>query len=272
MTARPAVPAAGQPAPPAHLPTRMSTWRLEWLRLVRTPRALAISAVYIVFGLVEPVAAKYLSQIVNHAGGARNVKISIPPPTPPDGISAYVSEVSTVGLIVVVVIAAGAFNFDGRQGLATFLRTRAASIWQLLTPRFTLNAAAAVAAYLLGTLAAWYETNLLIGSLPAGPMIEGVLCGACYLAFAVALTALATSLVKNTLGAVGLTAVLLLALPIAASYHRIQYWLPSSLVNAPIDLLTGTHLTRYLPAIGVAVSASVLLLIASATRMRAREV
>jgi hypothetical protein len=68
---------------------------------------------------------------------------------------------------LVVVIAAGAFTFDAHHGLATFLRTRVASIWQLVLPRFAVNAAAAAIAYLLGTLAAGYETDLLIGSLPA---------------------------------------------------------------------------------------------------------
>lgn len=250
----------------------MTSWRLEWLRLTRTPRALALAAVYLIFGLAEPVLTKYLNKIINHAGGAAKLRISIPPPVPSDGINAYVSQVSTIGLIVVVVIAAGAFSFDSRQGLATFLRTRVSSLWQLLTPRYTVNAAAAIAAYLLGALAAWYETSLLIGTLPVAAMLEGILCAACYLAFAVALSAMAASVVKNTLGAVGLTVAVLLALPIAASVHSIQYWLPSALVNAPVDLIGGAHLTRYLPGVGTAVVASALLLIGAAARLRSREV
>ena len=253
-------------------PAPMSSWRLEWLRLTRTPRALALAAVYVIFGLGEPVLTKYLSKIISHAGGAGKIRISIPAPVPSDGINAYVGQVSTIGLIVVVVIAAGAFGFDSKQGLATFLRTRVGSIWQLITPRYTVNAAAAIAAYVLGTLAAWYETNLLIGSLPAAAMFEGMLCEACYLAFVVALSAMAASVVKNTLGAVGLTVVLLLALPIAALAHSIQNWLPSALVNAPYDLVSGTHLSHYLPAIGTALVAAALLLIGTAARLRSREV
>ena len=66
-------------------------------------------------------------------------------PTPAAALSSYVSEVTGIGLIVVVVIAAGAFTFDSHQGLATFLRTRVTSLWQLITPRFTASAAAAAA-------------------------------------------------------------------------------------------------------------------------------
>jgi hypothetical protein len=61
------------------------------------------------------------------------------------GFGSYASELSGVGLIVVVVIAAGALSIDARPGLATFLRTRVASIWQLVAPRFAVWAAAAIA-------------------------------------------------------------------------------------------------------------------------------
>ncbi len=250
----------------------MSSWRLEWLRLTRTPRALALAAVYVIFGLGEPVLTKYLNTILNHAGGAQKLHISIPRPVPSDGISAYVGQVATIGLIVVVVIAIGAFGIDSKIGLATFLRTRVTSLWQLIIPRFTVNAAAAIAAYVLGTLAAWYETSLLIGSLPVAAMVEGILCAACYLTFAVALSALAAALVKNMLGAVGLTVVVLLALPIAALAHSIQNWLPSALVNAPVSLISGTHLSHYLPSIGTALAAAALLLIGATARLRSREV
>ena len=105
---------------------RMSLWRLEWLRLVRTPRALALGAVFVVLGLLEPVATRYQSQIFSHVGNG--VRISFPPVTPAAGVSSYVDELGGIGLIVVVVIAAGAFTFDAHHGLATFLRTRVTSM------------------------------------------------------------------------------------------------------------------------------------------------
>jgi ABC-2 type transport system permease protein len=218
---------------------RMNLWWLEWLRLTRTPRALALGAVFTFFGLLEPVVTRYQSQIFRRVGNG--VQISFPPVTPAAGVSSYVSELGGIGLIVVVVIAAGAFTFDAHHGLATFLRTRVASMWQLVLPRFTVNAAAAAIAYGLGTLAAWYETDLLIGSLPAARVLAGIVCGAAYLAFAVAMTALAASMARGTLATVGITLVVLLVLPIAGTLRPIDDWLPSTLATAPVDLLNGTQ-------------------------------
>jgi ABC-2 type transport system permease protein len=248
----------------------MNPWRLEWLRLVRTPRALALGAVFVFLGLIEPAGTKYESQILRHVGNG--VRISFPPPTPAAGINSYVSELNGIGLILVVVLAAGAFTFDARHGIATFLRTRVTSMWQLVAPRFAVNAAAAAVAYLLGSLAAWYETDLLIGSPATGGMLAGILCGCLYFTFVVAVTCAASSVVRGTLGTIGLTVVVLLVLPIAGTFRAIDNWLPSTLAGAPADLLAGTRLSHYVPAFGVTVAAIAALLTFAVIRLRAREV
>jgi ABC-2 type transport system permease protein len=249
---------------------RMSLWRLEWLRLVRTPRALALGAVFTFFGLLEPVLTRYQSQIFRHLGNG--VQISFPPATPAAGIRSYAGELGGVGLVVVVVLAAGAFSFDAHPGLASFLRTRVGGSWQLVAPRFGVNAAAAAAAYLLGTLAAWYETELLIGPLPVAGMLGGILCAAAYLAFAVALTALAASVVRSTLATVGVALVVLLVLPVAGAVHPLDQWLPTTLASAPVQLLEGAHrLSWYLPTIAATVAVGAAALGVAVLRLDARE-
>jgi hypothetical protein len=77
---------------------RMSLWRLEWLRLIRTPRALTLAAAFVFFGLLEPALTRYQSQILGHVGNG--VRISFPPATPAQGVSSYAGELSGIGLIV----------------------------------------------------------------------------------------------------------------------------------------------------------------------------
>lgn len=250
---------------------RMNLWRLEWLRLRRTPRALTLAAVFVFFGLLEPVLTRYQSQLFRHVGNG--VRISFPPATPAAGVSGYFGELAGTGLIVAVVIAAGAFTFDAHQGLAIFLRTRVTGFWQLVAPRFTVNAAAAALAYVLGAVAAWYETALLIGAPAVGGMLAAMLCGAVYLGYAVAVTAFAATIVRSTLATVGIALAVLFVLPVAGVYHPISGWLPSALTDAPAALISGTqHLPHYLPAFAVAVAASGAALAATVLRLRAREI
>jgi ABC-2 type transport system permease protein len=249
----------------------MSLWRLEWLRLIRTPRALSLAIVFLAIGLIEPVATRYASTLLGHA--SRGAVIRLPKPTPVDALSSYVSEAALVGLVVLVVVAASALGFDSSPGLASFFRTRVPSMWRLLAPRFTAYAVAGSLAYLLGTLAAWYETHLLIGSLPAAGLFAGVLCGAVYLAFAVAITAFGVSLARNTVAAAGITLAILLGLPLLADVHAISNWVPSALVGAPADLVAGTYqLPHYLPALAVAVVAGAGALALGARQLQTREI
>jgi len=249
----------------------MTLWRLEWLRLVRTPRALALAVVFLAIGLIEPVATRYASALLSHAN--HGAVIRLPKPTPAAALGSYVSEAAIVGLIVLVVGAASALGFDSSPGLATFFRTRVRGMWQLLAPRFTVYAVAGALGYLLGTLAAWYETHLLIGALPVAGVFAGVLCGAVYLAFAVAVTALAASLARNTVAAAGITLAILLALPLLADVRAISGWVPSALVGAPADLVAGTYqLPHYLPALGVAVVAGAGALALAVRLLQTREI
>jgi len=195
-----------------------------------------LGAVLIVLGLLEPVATRYQSQIFSRVGNG--VRISFPPVTPAAGVGSYVGELGGIGLIVVVVIAA-----------------------------------AAATACLLGTLAAWYETQLLIGSPPVGGMLAGILCGAAYLVFAVAVTALAASMVRSTLATVGITLAVLLLLPIAGTLRAVDRWLPTTLATAPVDLLNGAHrLSHHLPTFAVAVVVSAAALAIAVLRLRTREI
>lgn len=248
----------------------MNPWRLEWLRMVRTPRALSLVCVYVAFGLLGPVMAKYMAQILEHSES--NVTIIVKPPTPADGMANYIGQVSQTGLIVAAVVAAGSLAFDGRRGLSTFLRTRTSSMARLVLPRYVVPTVAAVLAYVLGTLAAWYETALLLGSLPPGAVLAGVLCQTAYLVFAMAVVALAASLARGTLGTVGVALGVLLVMPLVGNLAVLRDWLPSSLVTAPVDLLAGSTLTDYVPALAVALVSTPVLLTAAVLRLQRREV
>jgi ABC-2 type transport system permease protein len=248
----------------------MSLWRLELLRLTRTPRAIALAAIFLFIGLIEPVVTRYQQDLIGRV--SHGARITLPPPTPADGLNGYVSEITLIGLIVVVTVAAGALTFDTRPGISVFLRTRVSSIGQLVLPRFAVNAAAAAAAYVLGALGAWYETSVLLGPLPAGGMLAGIMCGVVYMVFAVAVTAFAASLARTIVGVVGIALAILILLPIAGAIHPISRWLPSALVNAPVGLVGSQHLPLFAPALGVTVAASLAALALATRRLSAREI
>jgi len=227
----------------------MSLWRLEWLRLVRTKRWIVLVAVYLFFGLLGPFSARYLSDILNLVGGDfEGATIILPPPEPVDGLAQFASNAAQVGLLVAVVVAAGALTLDAKPEMGIFLRTRVADVRELIWPRYVVSAGAIVCSFVLGALAAWYESVVLIGGLPAGAVLAGIGYGVLYLLFVVAVVAAVAGRARSVLGTVLVSILVLVLMPILGIVDAVGHWLPSHLVGALTAIPDGAAATEYLKA------------------------
>jgi len=225
----------------------MNLWRLEWLRLVRTHRLLAIVGLYVFFGLTGPLTARYLSALLGRLG-TDGVRIEFPDPVPADGIAQFVGNTSQIGLLVVVLVAASALAFDARREMAVFLRTRVRAVRDIVIPAYLVNAGGAAAALVAGSLAAWYETTVLLGAVPVAPMLIGIALGALFLAFAVALTAAVASVVRGVAATAGISLAGLLGLALLGGLTPLGHWLPTRLAGALTELVRGASAGDYAPA------------------------
>jgi hypothetical protein len=109
----------------------------------------------------------------------------------------------------------------------------------------------------------------LIGPLPLGGLVAGLVAGTLYLAFAIAVVACAAGLARSVIGAGGLALVVLIALPILGQVTALEPWLPSSLVGAPTALAEGAPASDFARAAVVTVALTPALL-AGAVRLLAR--
>jgi ABC-2 type transport system permease protein len=249
----------------------VTIWRLEWLRLIRTRRLLVLLGVYLFFGLTGPLTARYLEAIIGRLG-TEGVRVEFPPPAPADGIAQFVGNASQIGLLVVVLVAASALAFDARREMAVFLRTRVDGVRHIVVPAYLVNTMAACAALTVGSLAAWYETAVLLGGLPPTGMLAGIAYGALFLAFATAIVALAAAVLKGVLASAGAALVALLAMGIAGNLTGADRWLPTTLLDAMTTLVDDASPTRYLPAAAVAVVAGSAALAAAIAITGRREI
>lgn len=240
----------------------MTLWRLEILRLLRTRRWIALLGVFVFFGLLGPLTARYLPEIIGLAGGdLGGATIAFPPPTPADGMVQYASNAMQIGVLVAVVVAAGALAIDAIPEMGVFLRTRVPLVAQILIPRVIVTTVALIVSYVLGTMAAWYETWALIGSPDAAAVLTGMGLSAIFLVFVVALVAAVAGRAGSVLGTVMGSIVILLVLPILGVVETIGRWLPSHLAGALGALPAGTaEPGDYLGAALVTAAASGLLL------------
>lgn len=248
----------------------MTLWRLEWLRLVRTRRLVALLGVFSFFGLLGPITARYLPDIIKHTGG--KVKIIAPPPVPADGISGFLNNADQIGLLVVVLVASAALAFDSQRESAIFLRTRVARLSSIVVPKVVVNMGACVFAFLVGAALAWYETAVLLGGLPVGRLLAGIALVALYLVFVVAVVALVASMVSSVVTTAVSALGVLALIGIVESLGLARRWLPSHLVGSLNGLLGGAGVADYLPGVVVTVVLAALALWGSARLLARRDV
>jgi ABC-2 type transport system permease protein len=211
-----------------------------------------------------------MQQLAKYASSG--VTIIAPAPEPEHGIVNFVSQGSQTGMIVLIIIAAAILSFDARRGLATFYRTRASGSFALIWPRFVATAALAISAYALGTAAAWFETTLVLGGLPARQIVLGVVLETVFLLFAVAVVAAASTFGRSTLSTAGISLVVLLViLPVAGIVKTVAAWLPTRLLTAPAALVTDAAAGDYVRPVVVSVIATIMLIAIAVHRAGHRE-
>ena len=240
---------------------RMTLWRLELARLLRTFRWMILFGVYALFGALGAVTARYFNEIVERFGEGMIVQSA--DPRPADGIVQFVGNASQLGLLAVVVVAASALAIDARPEVAAFLRTRVQPSGRLVVYPYVVTTAAAVVALVLGTGVAWALTAALIGSLPASGVVVGTVYGAASLAFAVAVVAAVAGFTRGqavtVFGGLGF----LLLVPAIGVIDPVQPWLPSQLLTAVAATVQGAPAGDFARALAVtAVTTPALLALA----------
>lgn len=248
----------------------MSRWRLEWLRLVRTKRLVAVVAVYAFFGLTSPPLVRYMDSILERVGAG--VQVIAPTPTALEGLTTFVSNTNQIGLLVYVLLVSSAVAFDSQREMAVFLRTRVGSYRELLVPKYLLSVAAGAVAFTVGAAAAWYGTVVLLGEVDALGMVLGALLSVLYLAFIGAVASALGARLDSVLSTAGLTLVAALGLGILGTIGALGDWLPSHLLGAFTSLPLGGELAPFLRAAAVTVLATVGLLALAAHLGDGREI
>lgn len=207
----------------------MNLWTLEMARLWRTRRLIALLAVYIVLGLGLPVLTYELPSLVKHS--TPGVTIIAPPPTAVSSLAGFASNSAQLGTLVLVIVAAAATTLDARPALAAFYRSRTRLARRLLLPRLGVLAVAAAISLAAGVGCCWYETEVLIGPIRAGPLAAGYAIELLWITLCLALVAAYAARTASIAAAAGTTIATLLALSFLGAIGPLAPWLPTHLAT-----------------------------------------
>jgi ABC-2 type transport system permease protein len=93
----------------------------EWKESVRTSRLLIWVAVSLFFGILSPLTAYFMPDILSYVGASQNIMISIGTITYHDAMEQYLKNFTQIGTIVIIVVSMGCVAGEKHDGSMQFL-------------------------------------------------------------------------------------------------------------------------------------------------------
>jgi len=205
--------------------------RKELLELARTYRLLILAVVLVIFGLMSPLLAKVTPEMMRLIPGAEGIAGLIPTPTMADAITQYLKNIAQFGLLLALLLTMGSVAQEKERGTAVLVLVK-----PLPRPVFVLSKFAALALAFLGCLALAglggyvYTLVLFEPPDPLGWVAMNLLLWLYILVF-VALTLLASTLVKSVVAAGGLGFGMMMVFAVLGAIPGLGKYLPGHLAT-----------------------------------------
>jgi ABC-2 type transport system permease protein len=197
----------------------------------RTRRVLVVWAVFLAFGMLSPLMARFMPEIIGSFEEAQMFLELIPPPTIADAMVQYLENLSQFGFILAILLAMGAVVGEKERGVAAMILSKPMARWAFIASKFAAQFTVYLAGFLLAAIGAYYYTLFLFGPLEVGSflLLNGVLL--LWLLTFVGLSLLGSTLGKSTVAAGGIGLGLCVAQMLLGSIPRWGALLPGGLMG-----------------------------------------
>ncbi len=213
--------------------------RKELLEAWRTRRLPAIGVLFVIIGILSPLTARYLNEILAMALGDQ-LPVALPIPTAATAIEQLLKNTGQMGALAAIALAMGSVSGELDRGTAALVLAQPAT-----RPAFLLAKLSGIAIVLgvgvaLGVGVCWGYTAILFEPLSvAGWLVLAVLAWLALVAWA-ALTFLASAATGSTTAAAGLGFAALIAVSLVAVIPALDRVLPTGLY-LPSALIAAGH-------------------------------
>ncbi len=253
--------------------TAFVLFRKEILEQWRTRRLLVLGSVFLFFGLLGPITAKLMPELVQFAGAsAPGLVIQIPTPTVQDAVAQYIKNLSQILPLVVLLVAMGSLVGEKERGTLPMVLAKPVGRGAVLVAKYAGLVVTMLIALLLGAVAAYYYTQVLFGGMSLGAFVLMNLVAALYLLVVLSLTFLASALARSTVAAGAFAFGFWVLLMIAGSLPRIGQHTPAALLSWAAQLGVGQAVDGAWWALWVSLALIAATVAAAWLRLRREEI
>ena len=226
-----------------------SVMRKDLLEQWRTYRLPAVGTVFLIFGLLSPLLAKYTGELLEQFAG--DIEIVVPIPTLRDSYSQIIKNLGQTGPIAAILLGMGGIATEKKRGTAALILTKPVTRSAFVASKFLALMATIATGVLLGCAAGYVYTTILFEPPLLGGYTLFTLLILVSISVYAAITFMGSTILKSPLAAagVGLAA---LAITIAlGALPGIGEYMPIGLYGPAIELALGEPTRNLLLPIGV---------------------
>ena len=209
--------------------------RKELLEAWRTRRLPAVAVLFVVVGIISPLTARYLNEILAAALGDQ-LPMILPEPTAAMAIEQVQKNLGQLGALAAIALAMGSVAAELDRGTAALILAQPATRPAFLLAKLLGIAVVLAVCTAAAMLVAWIYTAILFEALPVGGFLAFAALSWLALFAWAALTFLASTVTGSAMAAAGLGFVALIGLSLVAIVPALDRVLPTGL-SAPAALL-----------------------------------
>ena len=220
---------------------RLFFWQLrkELTEMWRTRRLLVIVVVLVLFGILSPLMAYFLPQILSGVEGYEQIASLFADPSPADAMSEYVQNVTQTGFMVIILVGMTAVAGEKMRGTAPMTLSKPLSRSTFVLAKWVAQMGVYALGFAGSMLCAWFYIWQLYGTAQFGSVLAAT--GLMYVWAMVycTLTLLGSTLGKNIGSAAGFALGLCILVMTLGSIPALSPYAPGALTSwalaIPVD-------------------------------------
>ena len=225
----------------------------EFQEIFRTWRIFILPSIMVVVGLLSPVLAKIMPDIIGSAASSQpGVVMELPTPTTMDAYLTFSKNLFQIVTIAVVIAMAGAVVGERKSGTAILMLTKPLSREGFVLAKVLSNWALLLGSTVAGAVACWAVTQVFFANEFADRFAAMTALWALMAVLFVAAVTLFSVVLNSQSGAAGAGLGLFLAMAILSGWEPARDFSPAGLMSLGNRVLTGQEASVLWPVVTAA--------------------
>ncbi|MDD3874995.1 MAG: ABC transporter permease subunit [Bacteroidales bacterium] len=213
-------------------------FKKELLEYSRSKKLVAVLLIFSFFGIVSPLTAYFLPDIMEHFTKSQNVNIDIPAPTYDDAVFQYIKNLSQMCVFILILMNMGIISGEKEKGTAVFLLVKPVKRSSFILAKFSAVFTITVTSICLSALFTAFYTFLFFDTLNIFNFIVQNLLITLYILCVMSITLMFSTIARSQILSGILTFFMWISFSIFAQFGEIGRYSPDGLISAAFTFPT----------------------------------